>query len=198
MSIENILNTIDKEALSNADRIIGKAEAEADKIRKEYADRANELNVRLQKVSEKKADEVYRRMIVNEQLELRKTLLSEKHKILDAFYKEARKKIKEMPPEKYLKFVKRLILNRAISGSEEIIVSAKQKKIFTGDFLESLNQSFPGGGHFTLSDSGADFAWGVVLKEKRRIVDLSFDVLFGQVTERVESQVAALLFPEDK
>jgi V/A-type H+-transporting ATPase subunit E len=198
MSIENILNTIDKEALSNADRIIGKAEAEADKIRKEYADRANELNVRLQKVSEKKADEVYRRMIVNEQLELRKTLLSEKHKILDAFYKEARKKIKEMPPEKYLKFVKRLILNRAISGSEEIIVSAKQKKIFTGDFLESLNQSFPGGGHFTLSDSGADFAWGVVLKEKRRIVDLSFDVLFEQVTERVESQVAALLFPEDK
>ncbi len=198
MSIENILNTIDKEALSNADRIIGKAEAEADKNRKEYSDRANELNTRLQKVSEKKADEVYRRMIVNEQLELRKTLLSEKHKILDAFYKEARKKIKEMPPEKYLKFVKRLILNRAISGSEEIIVSAKQKEIFAGDFLESLNQSFPGGGHFTLSDSGADFAWGVVLKEKRRIVDLSFDVLFEQVTERVESQVAALLFPEDK
>ena len=105
MSIENILNTIDKEALSNADRIIGKAEAEADKIRKEYTDRANELNARLQKVSEKKADEVYRRMIVNEQLELRKTLLSEKHKILDAFYREARKKIKEMPPEKYLKFL---------------------------------------------------------------------------------------------
>jgi len=198
MSIENILNTIDKEALSNANQIIGKAEAEADKIRKEYTDRANELNARLQKVSEKKADEVYRRMIVNEQLELRKTMLSEKHKILDAFYKEARKKIKEMPPEKYLKFVKRLILNRAISGSEEIVVSAKQKEIFAGDFLESLNQSFPGGGHFTLSDSGTDFAWGVVLKEKRRIVDLSFDVLFEQVTERVESQVAALLFPEDK
>ncbi len=198
MSIENILNTIDKEALSNANRIIGKAEAEADKIRKEYADRAKELSVRLQKVSEKRADEVYRRMIVNEQLELRKSLLSKKHEILDAFYKEARKKIKEMPPDKYLKFVIQLILNRAISGSEEIIVSEKQREIFAGDFLKSLNRSFPGGGHFTISDAGTDFDWGVVLKEKRRIVDLSFDVLFEQVTERVESEVAALLFPEDK
>ncbi|MCD6379485.1 V-type ATP synthase subunit E [bacterium] len=198
MSIENILSTIDEEARSDVGGIISKAEAEAEKIGKEYANRTKKLSAKLKKESEKKAKEQHRRMIVNEQLELRKSLLSKKHEILDIFYEKARKKIEEIPREDYIKFIGRLILDRAISGSEEIIVSKEQREVFDSDFLKSLNKSFPGGGNFTLSDSDTDFTWGVVLKEKKRVIDLSFDVLFKQVTERVESQVAALLFPEDK
>jgi vacuolar-type H+-ATPase subunit E/Vma4 len=198
MSIENILSTIEEEARTDVSSIISKAGVEADKIGKEYANKAKELSVKLKKESEKRAKEQHHRMIVNEQLELRKSLLSKKHEILDIFYEKARKKIEETPREEYIKFIGRLIIDRAISGNEKIIVSKKQSEVFDNDFLKSLNKSFPGGGNFTLSDSDTDFTWGVVLKEEKRVIDLSFDVLFKQVTERVESQVAALLFPEDK
>lgn len=198
MSIENIINTIGKEAESEAGRIINEAEEKADKIRKEYSDKGKELSAKLKKESENKADEHYRRLIVNEQLELRKSLLSKKHEILEALYREAEKKIKEMPRKEYLGFIKDLILKRTLSGSEEIIVSKEQSDLFDGDFIDSLNKAFPGGGNFTLSDSKADITWGVILKEDRRTIDLSIGVLFDQITERVESKVAALLFPEDE
>ncbi|MDZ7860975.1 MAG: V-type ATP synthase subunit E family protein [Candidatus Krumholzibacteriota bacterium] len=198
MSIENIINTIDKEAESEAGRIITEAEEKADKIREEYSDRAKALSAKLKKESENKADEQYRRLIVNEQLELRKSLLSKKHEILEALYREAEKKIKEIPRKEYIEFMKELILKRTLSGSEEIIVSKEQRDLFDGDFIDSLNRAFPGGGNFTLSDSEADYSWGVVLKEDKRVIDLSIGVLFDQIAERVESQVAALLFPEGK
>ncbi len=196
MSIEKILEKIDREADSAVDEIISGAESEAELIGKEYRKKEKKLRERLNEESEKISREESRRLVVNEQLELRKSLLYSKRKILDDFFSEARKRVESMPEEDTVDFIEKLILNRAITGREDIVLAEEQKGLFPDNLIETLNESFSGGGSFSLGESSTDFSWGVILREGNRIVDLSLDALFSQVAEEVEPEVAALLFRE--
>lgn len=195
MSIENILERIGEEAESAARRIMDEAQADADRIGMEYSEKAAAIKEELGARAEKKAREEERRLIVNEQLELRKKLLAKKREILDELYDGARKRIEALTGDEYLDLLKTLILQNAVSGREEIIVSPEHENFFTSGFISSLNREYPGGGNFTLSEEPGDFAWGVVLKEGRRVVDLSLGVLFEQLKEKIEPEVASILFP---
>ena len=84
-------------------------------------------------------DDMYRRLeIVSEQLELRKTLLAKKREILDELYQAAVKRIESISGEEFLGLMQELITGNAISGKGEIIVSSKQKKLFTREFMKKL------------------------------------------------------------
>ena len=105
--------------------------------------------------------------------------------------------LESLPEERYLALLKNLIVRRAVSGKEEIVVPKSQKKLFTQDFIDSLSSAFPGKGSFTVASENGDFTWGVVMREGRRVVDLTLRVLFEQLKEKVEPEIAALLFPEE-
>ncbi len=196
MSIEKIYERIETQAAASADDIIGEAARQAARIRDEYAGRSAELGESLRAYAEKKAGEAGRRLIVSEQLELKKTLLAKKREILARIYDDARKRIEGLGDEESAGIIREMILENAVSGREEIVVSGRQSSIFDGKFLDSLNSGFKGDGSFTLAEEKGSFPWGVVLREGRRVVDLSLDVVFEQLKEKVEPRIAALLFPE--
>jgi len=196
MSIEKILEKIDREADSAVDEIMAEAESKVELIGKEYRKKEDELRERLKKESEQKAREESHRLVVSEQLDLRKSLLTAKRKILDEFFSEARKRVRSMPKEDTAGFIRKLILERAITGGEEIVPAAQQKDLFQDEFIEALNESFSGRGNFSLGEPSTDFSWGVILREGERTVDLSLEALFSQVIEESEPEVAALLFSE--
>jgi V/A-type H+-transporting ATPase subunit E len=196
MSIEKIYERIETQAAASADDIIGEAARQAARIRDEYAGRSAELGESLRAYAEKKAGEAGRRLIVSEQLELKKALLAKKREILARIYDDARKRIEGLGDEESAGIIREMILENAVSGREEIVVSGRQSSIFDGKFLDSLNSGFKGDGSFTLAQEKGSFPWGVVLREGRRVVDLSLDVVFEQLKEKVEPRIAALLFPE--
>jgi vacuolar-type H+-ATPase subunit E/Vma4 len=196
MSIEKIYERIETQAAASADDIIREAERQAARIRGEYAKRSAELGESLRAYAEKKAGEAGRRLVVNEQLELKKALLAKKREILARIYDDARKRIEGLGDGESAGIIREMILENAVSGREEIVVSGRQSRIFDGKFLDSLNSGFKGGGAFTLAEEKGRFPWGVVLREGRRVVDLSLDVVFEQLREKVEPRIAALLFPE--
>lgn len=194
MSIENIYKRISSEADKSVKEILDRANTEASGISKEYAGKAGELEARLKLYAGKKADEEEKRLIVSEQLELRKMILKKKREILGQLYDKAREKIEALPVDECRRILKDLILHKAVSGKEEIMVAALQKDIFTPEFLQVLNEEFGGEGGFTLAAESGDISWGVVLREGRRVVDLSLDVIFKQLKEKIEPRIAALLF----
>lgn len=196
MSIEKIYERIETRAAESAGEIVAEAGREAARIRDEYARRSAELGESLRAYAEKKAGEAGRRLVVSEQLELKKALLKKKREILAGIYEDARKSIEGLGDEESAGIIRDMILDNAVTGREKIVVSQRQSRIFDGKFLDSLNAGFKGGGSFTLSEEKGRFAWGVVLKEGRRVVDLSLDVVFEQLREKVEPRIAALLFPE--
>jgi vacuolar-type H+-ATPase subunit E/Vma4 len=181
MSIENILKKIEEETEAAAAEILRAAGTKAASLREE---------------GERKASDEERRLIVGEELELRKASLERKRGILGEVYAEARKRIESLPPDEYLKLMSAFILKNAISGKEEIVVPAAQRSMFAGDFVESLNRARGEGAAFSVAATPGDFAWGVVLREGQRRIDLTLGVIFRQLTSRVESAVAGVLFPE--
>lgn len=196
MSIENILERIKEEAVSAAGEILSKAEEEAERIRGSYESEGDELKLKLEQRAGGKAAEEKRRLIVNEELELRKQLLRKKREILDELYREAKGELEGLGEEEYLDLVKEMILRGAISGDEEIVVAKDQANLFGGDFLDALNKENKLGKGFKLAKEPGDFTWGVVLREKQRVVDLTLGVLVEQLRERIESEIAPMLFSD--
>jgi V/A-type H+-transporting ATPase subunit E len=195
MSIEKILSRIEEEAESAARELIREAEAEGMRLKDLQAEEAEELSKQLEQQVSRKAEEEQRRLIANEQLELRKLLLEKKREILDEMYDLATERISSLGEKDYLDLIREMILRRSISGGEEIIVPKAQKKLFEGDFLDSLNKEWKGGGRFTIAEEPGDFSWGVVLREGKRVVNLSLGVLMDLLRDRIEAEIAPVLFP---
>jgi len=185
-----------EEADSAARGIVGKAEEEAERIRgaseAEGADLGRELEAR----ARKRAEGEERRLIVNEQLELGKQLLQKKREILDELYERAKRELEKLPEDDYVALVKDMILGSAISGNEEIVVAKGQEELFDDSFLGRLNKENKRGKGFSLAKDQGGFSWGVVLREGRRSVDLTLDVLINQLRERIEPEIAPLLFSD--
>ncbi|MCK4350041.1 MAG: hypothetical protein KAX13_04245 [Candidatus Krumholzibacteria bacterium] len=198
MSIENILKRIEEETAAAVGEIISEAESEAEKIREDYAAEAGELKVKLERQARTKAEEEQRRLLVNEELRLRKELLERKREILDALYVEAAKRIESLERDEYLELMKMMIQRRATSFKEEIVVPEDQREIFGKEFLDSLNKTAGRKkGAISISDEPGDFSWGVILREGKRSVDLTLDVLIAQLRDRIEPDIAAVLFVDE-
>jgi vacuolar-type H+-ATPase subunit E/Vma4 len=196
MSIENILKRIDEETQAAAGEIMSIGEAKAGGVRDEYAKQGLKIREELENRARMRAADEERRLIVGEELELRKASLVRKREILDEIYGEARKRIVCLPTAGYIELLKALIVGNAQSGREELVVSAAQREILSREFIEALNEAQGGGAAFSLAETPGDFAWGVVLREGQRSVDLTLDVLFEQLKTSVESEIAGILFPE--
>lgn len=196
MSIENIVNRIEEETGAAVAEILRAAEERASVLREEAGRGGAKLRGELEARARAKASDEERRLIVGEELELRKASLERRREILGEVYAEARKRIEHLPPDEYLRLVSALILKNAISGREEIVVPAAQRGMFDAAFVDALNRARGAGAAFSLAGSPGGFAWGVVLREGQRRVDLTLDVIFRQLAARVESAVARLLFPE--
>lgn len=198
MSIENILKRIEEETTAAVGEIISEAESEAEKIREDYAAEAGELKVELERQARAKAEEEQRRLLVNEELRLRKELLERKREILDALYAEVAERVESLERDEYLELMKMMILRRATSFEEEIIVPEDQREVFGKTFPDSLNKTAGGKkGALSISDDTGDFSWGVILREGKRRVDLTLDVLIAQLRDRIEPDIAAVLFADE-
>jgi V/A-type H+-transporting ATPase subunit E len=195
MAIEDILRRIDEEAEAEIRGKLDEARREAASVEAEYAREAERLEAELRLRAEKRSREEERRLIVSEQLEIRKASLTKKQAILDALYEKALRRIEELPRAKYRGIIASLIVERAVSGAEEIVVGKKHRDLFDDAFLAELSEAYPGGGRFTRAPEEGDFEWGVVLREGRRAVDLTLEVLFEQLRERIEPRIAAVMFP---
>ncbi len=196
MSIENILSKIDEDSRAAVAAALERAGEEAATLLARYARRAEELETGLNSRAEKKAAEEKRRLLVSEQLELRKADLVRRREILSKLYDEARKNIAALSGEDYLALIRALVISKAISGAEEIMPAAGQTALLSSDFLTKLNGEYPVGGKFTVAAEEGAFEWGVVLREGRRRVDLSLGTVFEQVMDRLEPEVAAILFQQ--
>lgn len=194
MSIERILQKIDDDAANAARAVVEEARAEAAKILARYEAAAGQLRGELEAHAERKAAEEKRRLLVGEELELRKAALVGRHEILAGIYDEARSAIGGLAGGAYLDLLCSMIASHAVSGREEIVPAAGQRALLDAAFLKKVGAAFGGEARFTVAGEEGSFAWGVVLREGKRVVDLSLETVFEQVRERIEPEVSAVLF----
>ena len=203
MAIKDILERIERDSKSNAEKILSDARSKAESIKIEYEGKAakykKDANDRRKKSNEAKKHAI----LVNKQLEARKLYLEKKREILDGVFEAARERILhelEADPRRHLK---ELIIHNSINGNEKIVVPSHLRHLFTEDFIDELNKEYRNTGNdkeggFSLSDESEDLLWGVKLKGYEETENLSFTMLFDELREEIESEIAARLFPAEK
>jgi len=194
MAVEDILKKIEDETEKACSAVISEAEAEAAKITAGYEKEAQELREKLLERAKTRAEEEEKRLVVNEELALRKALLAKKGEVLAGVYAKAKERIKSLPEKEYLDIVSSLIIKNAVSGREEIVVPSGQRALFDDSFLSRIKEAFGEGAAFSISSEDGDFEWGILLREGKREVNLTLEVLFDQVIETVEPRIAEELF----
>lgn len=199
MSLEKILERIEKDAQDEVDRIKKRASAAADEVIKRAQEEAQALRSQALEKAKSEAEQRRERIISTARLDLRKELLAEKQNAIDAAFREAVESLLNMEDEEYLEVVKGMILSNVQTGDEELILSERDRDRLGEELLEKVNRELTKSGrkgNLTLSQDTYDMLGGFVLRRDNIELNSSFESLFKSFREELELEVSRILFPE--
>ena len=199
MALEDIIKKISEDDRSEAESVLSRARAEADAMREKARKQADELRSEMMRKAQERAEEQGNRIEVLAGLEQRKDVLREKKTLIEVAFAKAEERIKSLPPDEYLAFLRPLILGAVESGNEEIIPSKTHTRLFTPELVKSLNDELgPGKGHLRLSGESGEFPGGFILREGKKETNLTLESLIKSQRDNLEPSVAGILFGETK
>lgn len=200
MSVENIVKKILDDAQTEARSIAERGEREAGKLTLEFDREEKELKEAALKKTRSEADEIVKRRVSSARLEGRKRVLGEKDMIMGEVYADVKERILALPDDKYLDFLKKLVVTNGVGGDETIMFSPKDSTRFKGKLpqwekdvaQEAKNQGKKG--IITISSETRSIEGGLVLSQGRTEINLSLDVILGEAKYTLEGEVTRILF----
>jgi len=183
-NLENLINKILEDAKIEADKIL----EESAKINKDILDsKINEANEKKKKILDKAVNEasmIKDRIISNAELKVRDEKLKIKQEIIDKVFDLAKKKLKELTEDEYIKFLTNNLKSINLKGTEILIVPENMKA------RVKAIESMPKVSDDEIVDSG------FILKDGDIAVNYSFDSLVDYLREELETEIAQHLFKE--
>ncbi len=179
-------NKIIDQAEDNATNIIKKGEKEADNVKKAILYKVN------QEASLKK-----NKIITEANLGAKKTILTEKQKIMEDIFAKALEGILKLSPQDYLHFIKKLILDNIERGDETIFTGSLDKNKISQDFIEEINKELKTKGkkgELKLSTSHLLIKGGIIIGSGVIRKNISLELLLKNIREELEMQISKLLF----
>lgn len=174
------------QAEDNANNIIKKGEKEADNIKNIILGKNN------QEASLKKS-----KILTEANLEARKTILSEKQKIMEGAFNKALESILKLEDKDYRNFIKKLILDNIEKGDETIFIASSDKNKISKDFIEDINIKLEAKGkkgELKLSTSYLPIKGGVIIGSGKVRKNISLELLLKKVREESEIEICKYLF----
>jgi len=199
MSLEKILERIQQDAQVEIRKINNNASAAVDEIIRKAQEDAETLKSRLLEEAKNEAEQHKQRIVSMEKLDLRKSLLDEKQKAIDAAFQEALNGLLKMDVNKYQKMLTGMIVSNVTTGEEEIILSKKDKARLGNNFVKEVNRQLSKvgkKGNLTISVNTYDMLGGFVLRRGSIELNSSFESLFKSSRDDLESEVSKILFVE--
>lgn len=194
--VEKITARIEAEAAAEAERI-----AAAGRVRAEEAAALGEKRAQeryWQKIQEgaKSAEERKERLAKAADMEARKSILAAKQDLVAEAFCRAEDKLCAMSGEEYLDFLASLAFRGASSGTEEIVLSPRDKNLGP-KVAARANGLLSGMGRtakLTVASRTGDFSAGLVLVQGNITVNCTVEALMNQARETMAADVAAALF----
>ena len=185
-------------------KILNEAKAEADKIKAQADEQLSILNAETQnklacfeqetaELCGKAAKDSKDKILAQMRMAVKKQETETKRMIINKVIAKSADKIKSMNEAEYLSLMEGLILASVKTGSEELIVDRNEKRI-NDDFVRRVNQKLSGKGNLHLASERADIGAGFILREGKRQVNASLDVLLKAAAQELEGRLAQILF----
>ncbi len=193
--IDKILEKINEEAQMEATKVLAKAKADADSILVNYAAAADKEKAALLEAAEKRAAQQKARMISVAELEGRKKLLSAKQDLIGQVFDMALDSLLSLPEGEYSKLLASLAARYAQTGTEEVILSAKDKNKFGTAVVAAANQLLKTPSRkLTLSGETRKIAGGVILKQGDIEINCALETQVRMMREELALDIAQVLF----
>lgn len=175
-----------KRAQDEAADMIEAAQKDADVKRKETLDKA-----------EKEALDVKKRLKAVAELEARKLRLKSKQEIVEEAFNKTIVKLNSLPDKEYEETISRMIVSSVETGTEEIILSQRDKQRLSPDFITQINNKLTSKGmkgSVTLSTQAVNISGGFILKSGDIEINNSFEAIIRMKREEIEAEVISSLF----
>lgn len=197
MSLDKIIESLDRDTKSDVNAIISRARKEAEEIMEEGKREAERVKgetvAQGREISEKEKEH----RLISATLEARNRLLEEKRKIIDEVYRNAIKTLKELPDNQYRDIVRRIILKCVSTGEEEILVSGSEKSRIDKSLIEGINKDLEKKGikgRLTISKDSLGMPDGFVIRSDKSEVINTWDNIINYVKDETLEEVAKILF----
>jgi vacuolar-type H+-ATPase subunit E/Vma4 len=197
MSLQSLLEKIEHDARAEGERIVSGAEEEAASI-KETGEEEARRSAEAIRASFRERGERERTRIMSEALtESRAALLTTREELFEETFAAGMREFGSLPEERQRAWLKRLIVDNAGEGEEEIIAAPYDRRLLAGGLMEEINAALRERGHkgkLILSGDEADFERGIILRGEKFANNLSLQTLVREARERHEEEVLKILF----
>lgn len=195
MAVQDILKKIKSDAEANASDIVAEGKSAGEQVLTAARSDIDAQKEKLVARARQRADEERNRIITLARLAARRELLNEKQELIDRVFDETRKSILGMDAGEYRKLMRGFLEANADTGNEEVIIDANESRIDQA-FLDEVSRSLGRGSGLKLSSERRPIGGGFFLREGNVETNCTLDTILRDARERVETDVAAILFGE--
>jgi V/A-type H+-transporting ATPase subunit E len=188
--IEKIIAKINADAEAEYSRIVAEAEAAAEAKASAAAEEARAAAAEIVAAAEEERGEIERRAVGMAGLEVRKTRLALKQKLILRAFAGALTKLTSMPEGQYRAYLIAQAKKSDETGAEIILNSADRAKYGEGILAALKADSI----YAALSPETRDIHGGVIVRMGKVEVNSSIDAVLADRREELTAQAAKILF----
>ncbi len=190
---EKILASIRTDAQSRADAILDEAREQAAQIRAEYDKQAAEVYAEKLRQGTKLCQDQLDSERRIAQMEAKKSVLAVKQEMVNESFALAAKELTKLPEARYVDFLARLAAKASVTGTEEIVLNARDRKAVGAAVVKAANALLPGG-RLTLSERSGSFDGGLILSRGSIEVNSTLELLVELARSDMAAEIADTLF----
>ena len=190
---EKIIAHIQADADARADAIIKQAEEKCAAIRESYEQKAKEAYAEKIRAGVKANQDRLDSMERLARMEGRKAVLALKQDMVNESFALAADQLVNLPEEQYVAFLARLAAGASVTGDEQIVLNARDRKA-VGEKVVAAANKLRGGGKLTLSPDSGDFKGGLILRRENIEVNCTAELLVDLCRDEMAAELAGVLF----
>lgn len=192
---ENIIS----KAKSEADTLLKQATDEAEEIRSNAKQKALEQSEKIAAQFRQKGESEERRLKIEAELEGKKLLLETKQRLVGQVFEQALQGLKNLPPEKRIRFLAGQLATAGKQGGGEVIAAGSPSE-WTA-IITAANEMIARSGRsvqLMLSNERADFDGGFILRGPNYTVSCTYQAILDELKESLVPETAEFLFKQEK
>lgn len=190
---DKIIAHIQADAKAQADAILAQAEQQCAGIKAEFDRQAAEhYSERIRAGVKACQDEVDSRVRID-QMEARKGTLAVKQEMVSLAFDKALEALCALPEEEYVAFLAGLAAKASVTGDEEILLNARDRKA-VGEKVAAAANAKLDGGKLTLAEETGDFAGGLILRRGNVEANCTAELLVDLARGDLSAEIAGILF----
>ena len=190
---EKIIAHIQADAKAQADAILKEADEKCASIRADYEKQAKEAYAERIRAGVKANQDRLDSMDRLAKMEGRKTILALKQEMVAESFDLAVDKLVKLPEAEYIALLAKLAAKASVTGDEEIVLNARDRKAIGTKVVESANKALTDG-KLTLSEKTGDFKGGLILRRGNIEANCTAELLVDLCRDEMSAELAGVLF----